>query len=78
MADLGDGRHTSAEGAARLGLNQRDVSVRRAGLIEKGLVFNPVATALDFTVPQFAAYLRRTHHFDPAARPSRGRPRKRP
>jgi hypothetical protein len=60
-----------------LGLHQRDVAVRRAGLIEKGLIFNPVATTLDFTVPQFAAYLRRTHAFDPAARPSRGQPRKR-
>jgi hypothetical protein len=78
MADLGDGRHTSAEIASRLGLNQRDVSVRRAGLIEKGLIYNPVATQLDFTVPQFAAYLRRAHPFDPTARPSRGRPRKRP
>jgi hypothetical protein len=77
MADLGDGGHTSAEIARKMGVEQRDVSVRRAGLIEKGLIFNPVGTQLDFTVPQFAAYLRRTHPFDPAERPSRGRPRNR-
>jgi hypothetical protein len=47
-------------------------------LIEKGLIFSPVNTQLDFTVPQFAAYLRRTHPFDPAERPSRGRPRSQP
>ncbi len=29
-------------------------------IIEKGLIFNPLSTQLDFTVPQFAAYLRRT------------------
>jgi AAA ATPase domain len=78
MADLGDGGHTSAEIAGHMRLNQRDVSVRRAGLIEKGLIFNPLGTQLDFTVPQFAAYLRRTHPFDPSERPSRGRPRRRP
>lgn len=78
MADLGDGRHTSADIAGHMRLNQRDVSVRRAGLIEKGLIFNPLGTQLDFTVPQFAAYLRRTHPFDPSERPSRGRPRRRP
>ena len=77
MADLGDGRHTSAEIARKMGVEQREVSVRRAGLIEKGLIFSPVSTQLDFTVPQFASYLRRTHPFDPAERPSRGRPRNR-
>jgi hypothetical protein len=54
----------------------RELSVRRAGLIEKGLIFNPAGTQLDFTVPQFAAYLRRVHPFDPKERPTRGRPRR--
>lgn len=78
MADLGDGPHSSGEIATRMKMGQRAVSVRRAGLIAKGLIYNPVATQLDFTVPQFAAYLRRVHPFDPAQRPNRGRPRRRP
>lgn len=78
MADLGDGRHSSTEIAARMRMNQKELSVRRAGLIDKGLIYNPVGTQLDFTVPQFAPYLRRIHPFDPEQRPSRGRPRARP
>lgn len=78
MADLGDGRHSSTEIAAHMRMNQKELSVRRAGLIEKGLIYNPVGSQLDFTVPQFAAYLRRIHPFDPEQRPSRGRPRTRP
>lgn len=76
MADLGDGRHPSTDVAAHMGMNQKELSVRRAGLIEKGLIFNPVGTQLDFSVPQFAAYLRRIHPFDQDQRPSRGRPRR--
>lgn len=73
MADLGDEPRSSAAIAARLGMQQRQVSVRRDGLIKKGLIYNPVDTDLDFTVPQFAAYMRRVHPFDPTERPSRGR-----
>lgn len=76
MADLGDGRHSSSEIATHMATDQRGLSVRRAGLIDKGLIFNPVGTQLDFTVPQFAVYLRRIHPFDPGQRPSRGRPRR--
>jgi hypothetical protein len=61
-----------------MGMAQKELSVRRAGLIDKGLIYNPIGTQLDFTVPQFAAYLRRIHPFDPAQRPRRGRPRARP
>ncbi len=77
MADLGSGRQSSTEVAAHMRMSQKELSVRRAGLIEKGLIYNPVGTQLDFTVPQFAAYLRRIHPFDPEQRPSRGRPRTR-
>ncbi len=56
-------------------MTQKELSVRRAGLIEKGLIYNPTGVMLDFTVPQFARYLRRIHPFDPAQRPRRGRPR---
>lgn len=76
MADLGDGRHSSGEISAHLGMAAKELSVRRAGLIDKGLIFNPAGTHLDFTVPQFAAYLRRVHPFDPRERPRRGRPRR--
>jgi AAA ATPase domain len=76
MADLGDGRHSSTDIAGHMGMSPRELSVRRAGLIDKGLIFNPIGPQLDFTVPQFAAYLRRIHPFDPAQRPTRGRPRR--
>jgi hypothetical protein len=78
MADLGDGRHSSTEIAAHMQMSQKEISVRRAGLIEKGLIYNPNGTQLEFTAPQFAAYLRRIHPFDPKQRPRRGRPRTRP
>ena len=75
IADLGDGPHSSAEVAAHLRMAQKELSVRRAGLIEKGLIYSPSGTLLEFTVPQFARYLRRIHPFDPSQRPRRGRPR---
>jgi hypothetical protein len=75
MADLGDGRHSSTEIAAHMQMGQKELSVRRAGLIDKGLIYSPIGTQLDFTVPQFARYLRRIHPFDPHERPRRGRPR---
>ena len=77
MADLGDGRHPSGEIAAHMNMKQKDLSVRRAGLIDKGLIYNPIGIQLDFTVPQFARYLRRIHPYDPHERPTRGRPRRR-
>jgi hypothetical protein len=77
MADLGDGRHSSTEMAAHLEMSQKELSVRRAGLMDKGLIYNPTGMQLDFTVPQFAGYLRRIHPFDPRQRPQRGRPRMR-
>jgi hypothetical protein len=73
MADLGDGAHTSAEIAGHMGVEQRKVSVRRHGLLKKGLIFKPVGADLDFTVPQFSTFMRRTHAFDPAQRPTLGR-----
>lgn len=77
MADLGDGPHLSSEIATHMDMQQKDLSVRRAALIEKGLIYNPLGTELDFTVPQFAPYMRRIHPFDPSQRPTRGRPPRR-
>jgi hypothetical protein len=73
MADLGDGRHSSAEIADHMGKEQSALSMRRAGLLKKGLIHNPADHDLDFTVPHFAAFMRRIHPFDPAERPRRGR-----
>jgi hypothetical protein len=73
LADLGDGRHSSAKIAQHMGKEQRALSVRRDGLLKKGLIFNPADSDLDFTVPQFSSFMRRTHPFDPKQRPSRGR-----
>ena len=64
MADLGPGGHGSSEIAARMGLTVKTASVRRDGLLKKGLIYSRVDTELDFTVPQFAT-------FDPADPPIR-------
>jgi hypothetical protein len=74
MADLGPGGHSSADIAARMGLTVKGASVRRDGLLKKGLVYSGVDSQLDFTVPQFAAFITRIHPFDAAQRPRRGRP----
>jgi AAA ATPase domain len=78
MADLGDGSHSSAEIAKRMQMTVKGVSVRRDGLLKKGLIYAGVDAQLDFTVPQFAAFIRRVHPFDAAERPRRGRPPRRP
>jgi AAA ATPase domain len=39
--------------------DQRSISVRRNSLIRKGLVYAPEHGTVDYTVPHFAAYLRR-------------------
>jgi hypothetical protein len=77
MADLGDGGHASRRIAEHMQMSQAQASVRRAGLLGKGLIYNPRDTDLDFTVPQFGAFMRRVHPFDPQERPRRGRPRRR-
>ncbi|MGH2905081.1 MAG: ATP-binding protein [Solirubrobacteraceae bacterium] len=74
MADLGPGPHSSADIAARMGLTVKGASVRRDGLLKKGLIYSGVDSELDFTVPQFAAFITRIHPFDAAQRPRRGRP----
>jgi hypothetical protein len=76
MADLGTAAHPSADIAAHMKRTPQQVSVSRAGLLKKGLIYNPVDTDLAFTVPQFAQYIRRIHPFDPNEKPARGRPRK--
>ena len=76
MADLGPGSHSSSEIAARMGLTIKGASVRRDGLLKKGLIYSMVDTQLDFTVPQFATFMKRIHPFDANQKPTRGRPRR--
>ncbi len=74
MADLGPGSHSSSDIATRMGLTVKTASVRRDGLLKKGLIYSPLHTQLDFTVPQFATFIQRIHPFDTTQRPQRGRP----
>jgi hypothetical protein len=73
MADLGAGSHGSAQIAAHMSMSAKQLSVRRDGLLKKGLIYSPVDTELDFTVPHFMRFMRRVHPFDVAERPRRGR-----
>jgi AAA ATPase domain len=60
MAALGDGAQESAAIAAALGYSSvQAASTLRASLIEKGVVYSSGRGGLDFTVPSFAAFLRK-------------------
>lgn len=63
MAELGDGPQRSGVIAKALGKSASSLSPQRDALIRKGLIYAPEHGTLDFTVPQFAAYLRRTIPF---------------
>ncbi len=73
MADIGPGPHSSTEIAQRMGKTTRQLSVRREALLRKGLIYSPLDTQLDFTVPHFDRFMRRIHPFDANERPLRGR-----
>lgn len=60
MADLGDGYQLSSAVAARLGKEPRSQAPHRDSLIKKGLIYSPEHGYLDFTVPHFADFMRRT------------------
>lgn len=59
MADLGDGPYPIAEVAAALGKSLGSLGPTRAKIIKKGMIYSCSHGVLDFTVPLFAAYLRR-------------------
>jgi AAA ATPase-like protein len=62
MADLGDGPQGTAEVTARAGYKKRASSGKaRQALIRKGLVYAPEVGTVDFTVPHFAAFMRRRY-----------------
>jgi len=62
MADLGDGPQSTAAVAKRLGYaSTSSGSVHRDSLIKKGLIYGPDHGLVDFTVPHFAAFMRRRY-----------------
>lgn len=60
MAALGDGPHRSGEIAESLGLSARQASPVRDRLIRRGLCYSPRWGEIDFTVPMFNEFVRRT------------------
>ena len=62
MADLGDGAQLTAEITERAGYKTRASSGKaRQALIRKGLIYDPQHGSVDFTVPHFAAFMRRRY-----------------
>lgn len=67
MADLGDGPQRSGAIADRMGASgSQAISLTRDTLLKKGLVFSPSHGYVDFTVPQFGAFIRRNYPHEPA------------
>lgn len=65
MASLGSGPHRSGEIATKLGRpGPENVAPTRSRLIAKGLIFSPGHGLNEFTVPQFAGFMRRMFPFD--------------
>lgn len=63
MGALGDGWQLSSAVATQLGRNPRSVAPHRDSLIKKGLIYSPQYSYVDFTVPHFADFMRRTMPF---------------
>jgi AAA ATPase domain len=59
MAELGEGPHRSGDIAERLGVKVTTVAPTRSALIRKGMIYSPGHGDTAFTVPMFAAYMRR-------------------
>jgi hypothetical protein len=60
MARLGDGPYRSSDIAVLLGESVQSLGPCRAHIINKGMIYSPAYGDVDFTVPMFADYLRRT------------------
>ncbi len=60
MADLGEGPHRSGDVAAALKAAVQSVAPVRSSLIRKGMTFSPAHGDIDFTVPLFDAFMRRS------------------
>lgn len=66
MAELGKGPYRSADVAERLGEAITTLGPRRAKIISKGMIYSPAHGDIDFTVPMFDDFLRRTSNADRA------------
>ena len=61
MAQLGDGPYRSADVAKNLKKTPQHINLFRVNIIKKGMIYSPEHGDIDFTVPLFADFLRRTH-----------------
>ncbi len=61
MAKLGPGPYRSADVAERLGESVQSLGPRRAQIISKGMIYSPAHGDIDFTVPMFDDFLRRSY-----------------
>ena len=61
MGELGDGPYAVAEVSKHMDKATTSLSVRRDSLIKKGLIYAPDHGVIDFTVPHFAAFMRRRY-----------------
>lgn len=62
MARLGQGPYPVGDIAKALGKTAKSLGPRRAAIIEKGMIYTPSYGTLDFTVPLFDDFLRRTEN----------------
>ena len=60
MARLGDGPYRSGDIAHELDVQVQTLGPRRVNIIKKGMIYSPGHGDVDFTVPMFADYLRRS------------------
>lgn len=60
MANLGKGPYRSSDVADQLGEKIQTLGPRRAQIIRKGMIYSPSHGDIDFTVPMFDDFLRRT------------------
>lgn len=60
MAELGAGPYKMGDVADVMGLKVGSLSPRRAKLINKGMIYSPQHGEIDFTVPLFDDFMRRT------------------
>lgn len=60
MAQMGRGPYRSSDVAEQLGEPPSKLGPRRAQIINKGMIYSPEYGDIDFTVPMFDDYLRRT------------------
>lgn len=62
MAQLGKGPYRSSDVAEKLGEKVQSLGPIRAKIISKGMIYSPAYGDIEFTVPMFDDYLRRSMH----------------